>query len=123
MTISLSTTLFEDHCQLCSPFLKRLESCPRSYIFAQGELIGTTLELIWVISSFLPFLIFAIMLTHSIIKKTSRGFFMVVNLAIQQVICALLKKYIAQARPIGACSTSFGYPSGHSGFAASLATW
>jgi len=85
--------------------------------------MGTMLEFIWVISSFLSFLIFIVMFLHSIMKKTSRGFYMTVNLLIQQVVCATLKKYIAQARPIGACSTSFGYPSGHSGFAASLATW
>jgi len=36
---------------------------------------------------------------------------------------AVLKKYIAQHRPIGACSTTYGYPSSHSGFTASLTVW
>jgi membrane-associated phospholipid phosphatase len=41
----------------------------------------------------------------------------------QHVLCEGAKKVLAQARPHGACSTSFGFPSNHSSFAASLATW
>jgi len=74
-------------------------------------------------SSFLPFLIFLAILVHSVLRKKTRGFFILTNLMIQQVICLVLKKIIAQSRPHGACSSSYGYPSGHSGFAASLSTW
>jgi len=121
--MTIKSVVLGDHCHACLPFFKHLESCPRSYIFEKGEVIGTIFELVWVVSSFLPFFIFAAMFIHSIAKKTSRGFFMITNLLIQQIVCAGLKKIIAQARPLGACSTTFGYPSSHSGFTASMATW
>jgi len=114
---------FNDHCQTCTFLLKRMESCPRSYIFNQGDVIGSVLELVWVFSSLLPFALFAGMLVYSITKRTSRNFLMLVNLSIQQIVCALLKKMIAQARPSGACSSTYGYPSSHSGFAASMTVW
>ena len=123
MTITSSIIINNDYCQACWSFFKRFESCPRSYIFAQGEVIGSTLEFIWVFSSMIPFFIFFAMVGHSIYKRTARGFFMVANIFIQQVACALLKLYFAQARPLGACSVSYGLPSGHSGFASALTLW
>jgi len=48
---------------------------------------------------------------------------MLMNIIFQQIVIVLLKRYFQQPRPLGACSTSFGYPSGHSGFTASLTTW
>jgi len=121
--MTLKSALLGEHCHTCLPFFKTLESCPRSFVFEKGEVMETFLEILWVISSFLPFFLFAVFVIHSFIKKTSRGFFILVNLLIQQLVCGLLKKYFAQARPLGACSTTFGYPSSHSGFAASLTTW
>jgi membrane-associated phospholipid phosphatase len=85
--------------------------------------MGILIEVTWVIASFLPFFLFAVIFIHSITKKTSRGFFVITNLAIQQIVCLLLKKYFQQARPVGACSSSFGFPSSHSGFTASMTTW
>jgi len=35
----------------------------------------------------------------------------------------ILKRIFAEHRPIGACSTSYGFPSGHSTFTASWLTW
>jgi len=67
--------------------------------------------------------IYSAIVIHFLAKKTLRSFFVLTNILIQQVVCALLKRYFAQARPLGACSTTFGYPSGHSGFASALATW
>jgi len=121
--MTITSAILGEHCHACLPFFKHLESCPRSFIFEKGELLGIFLEVVWVISSFLPFFLFAVFTIHAFLKKTSRGFFIITNLLIQQIVCGLLKKYFAQARPVGACSTTFGYPSSHSGFAASMATW
>lgn len=113
----------EEYCNTCFFFFKSIESCPRSLIFQKGELYEMFLETLWVMSSFIPMLAFSMLVLHSLFKRTSRGLFMLVSLGLQQIIVALLKQYFAQARPRGACSTSFGYPSGHSGFAAGLTTW
>jgi membrane-associated phospholipid phosphatase len=112
-----------EHCRTCLSVLKGLESCPRSHIIQNGEIIDVLLEFIWVISSTLPYFIFAAIMIHAFLRKTSRGFLILTNLLIQQLACALLKKYIAQPRPFGACSSTYGYPSSHSGFTASLAFW
>lgn len=112
-----------EHCNSCFSLLKGLESCPRSHIFQTGEVMEVTLEVLWVISSALPFLICAAIAIHAFTKKTSRGFLILTNILIQQIMCAVLKKFIAQHRPEGACSTTYGYPSSHSGFTASLAVW
>jgi len=81
------------------------------------------LELFWVIASLVPVVVYSALVIHALAKKTWREFLILLNLSITQITCALLKRYFAQARPLLACSTSFGYPSGHSGFTASLATW
>jgi len=112
-----------EHCGSCLTLLKGLESCPRTHIFENGELLEVGLELIWVLSSVIPYLISVAILVHAFTKKTSRGFLILTNLLLQQIMCAVLKKYIQQHRPIGACSTTYGYPSSHSGFTASLAVW
>jgi len=113
----------EEYCSSCFIFFKTIESCPRSLIFQKGELYEMFLEVIWVLSSVLPVLVFSALVLHSFFKRTSRGVFLFGSLILQQIIVALLKKYFAQARPKGACSSSFGYPSGHSCFAAGLVTW
>lgn len=112
-----------DHCHSCISILKGLESCPRAHILETGEFVQVGLEYLWVVSSALPFLICAAIAVHAFTKKTSRGFLILTNILLQQVMCAALKKYIAQHRPELACSTSYGYPSSHSGFTASLAVW
>lgn len=112
-----------EHCAPCRGLLKSIECCPRFDVFESGQLGPIALELFWVISSIVPVLVFAALAIHAIAKKTLREVLLLVNLGIQQIACALLKRYFAQARPSLACSTSFGYPSGHSGFAAALATW
>jgi len=81
------------------------------------------LEILWVASSLIPVLAFSALVLHSFFKRTSRGLLMLACLGVGQITVAMLKQYFAQARPAGACSTSYGYPSGHSGFASGLATW
>jgi len=112
-----------DYCKQCSGVLRTLESCPRWYIIESGEFIGVTLELIWFAASFLPLFVYLTILVYSIAKRNTRGFYTLMNVFIQQIICAFMKLYIAQARPKGACSSSFGFPSGHSGFASAMITW
>jgi len=63
-------------------------------------------------------------LIFTIFKRTSRVVFVLFNLAIIQLINELLlKKVLAESRPHGSCSSSYGLPSGHSAFAASFITW
>jgi len=118
-----TTPLIGSYCGTCSPFFKHMESCPRPHIFEGGEIIEMLLEVIWVFSSALPYLISLGVIIHYLTKRTTRGFFIMTNLLLHTVACGLLKKYFAQPRPLGACSSSFGYPSGHSGYTSSLVTW
>jgi len=112
-----------EHRNSCFSIFKGLESCPRSHIIQKGELLEIFLEFIWVVSSMLPYLICFAILIHTFTRKTYRSFLIFTNLLLQQIICIALKKYMAQHRPIGACSSSYGYPSSHSGFTSSLAIW
>jgi len=118
-------TLFRqaDYCYSCVPFLKAMESCPRIQILQEGNIDEIIFELVWVIASTLPYVVSLGIFIHWLTRRTSRGFLVIINLLIHQVSCALLKRYFAQPRPDGACSNSFGYPSGHSGWTAALATW
>mgnify|MGYP001028432216 CR=1 FL=1 len=119
----MDTKVILEHCGACIPFFKHMESCPRLHIFESGELLEIFLEIIWVISSALPYLVTFGVIIHYLLRRTSRGFFIMTNLFLHTIACGLLKKYFQQPRPIGACATSFGYPSGHSGWTFSLATW
>jgi len=112
-----------DYCKECTGVLKTLESCPRWYILDSGDVMEIALELIWFLASFLPLFVYLAILIYSIAKKNTRGCYILFNVFIQQIICAFMKLYVAQARPKGACSSSFGFPSGHSGFASAMATW
>jgi len=117
------TPILGDHCVPCRGLLKSIESCPRFDVFESGHFGLISLELLWVIASLVPVVVFSALVIHAITKKTLREFLILLNLSITQITCALLKRYFEQPRPLLACSTSFGYPSGHSGFTASLATW
>jgi len=44
-------------------------------------------------------------------------------ISIQQITLEIVKNILRIARPLGACSSSYGFPSNHSGFAAALLTW
>lgn len=118
-----SNPLSLDYCQECHFVFRTLEACPRTDIISTASSGIIFLQYLFFVSSFLPVFIYLSILVASIIKKNTRGFYILANILIQQVITAVLKMYIAQKRPEGACSSSFGYPSGHSGFATAMTTW
>lgn len=114
----------DTYCDSCFFIFKLLDSCPRSRIFNEGDFSDIFFEIVWLISSLLPPIIYAGLLLFTIFRRTSRVAFFLFNLAIIQLLNELiLKRIVAESRPHGACSTSYGLPSGHSAFAASLITW
>jgi len=112
------------YCDTCFFILKAFASCPRSYIFSEGNFGEILLEIIWVASSLLLPLLYAGLVLFTIIKRTSRVAFFLISLGIMQIFNdTLLKRVLAEDRPHGACSESFGLPSGHSAFSASFFVW
>jgi membrane-associated phospholipid phosphatase len=112
------------YCNSCFFLFKLFDSCPRSHIFTEGNFSDIFLEIIWLTSSLLLPIIYASLVLFTIFRRTSRVVLVLFSLAIQQLLNELiLKRIIAESRPHGACSTSYGLPSGHSAFAASFFTW
>jgi len=93
-------------------------------VFEQGQAVEIVLEIIWLMSSLVLMFAYLALIFHILVKRISRVFFILLTLALQQLVNELiLKRALAEARPLGACSHSYGLPSGHSSFAASFATW
>jgi len=112
------------YCDTCFILFKLLDSCPRSHIFTQGTFLEILFELVWLLGSLLPPIIYASLLLLTLMKRTSRITFVLVNLAIIQILNELiLKRLVAESRPHGACASSYGLPSGHSAFASAFVTW
>jgi len=110
------------YCDTCFPAFKALGSCPRSYIFDQEEFLPKVLEIIWTTASLSIFVILAALISYTIFARSSRVLFLLTSLVLQQTINeAILKNIFAEDRPPGACSRTYGLPSGHSSFAASWA--
>jgi len=113
-----------DYCNTCIPVLRLLTSCPRASIFAEGNAAEIALETIWVICSVSLVVIFASLALNLVFGRTTRVLFFSFSLGIQQIFNELiLKRAVVQARPHGACSTSYGMPSGHATFAGGLVMW
>jgi len=73
------------------------------------------MEVVWVASSLQPFIIILLLTVYLVYKRTSRVAFIGLNFLFTQVLnSAILKHIFAEPRPDGACSTSYGFPSGHS---------
>lgn len=112
------------YCDSCFFLFKLFDSCPRASVFKEGDFSDIFIEIVWLISSLLPPIIYAGLLLFVIVSRTSRVAFFLFNLAVIQILNeVILKKIIAESRPRGACSNSYGLPSGHAAFAASLITW
>ena len=110
----------DPYCDTCFPLFKALGSCPRSYIFDQEEFLPKVFEIIWLTASLSIFVIFISLIVSAVFARSSRGLFLLFSLLLQQIINeAILKNIFAEDRPSGACSKTYGLPSGHSSFAAS----
>lgn len=112
------------YCDTCFVLFKFLQSCPRSSVFAEGTDGEKFLEILWVLGSLFPFIIYLGLLLFIIFGRTSRVLFLMTSFGFMQVINdILLKRNLAEARPTGSCSDSYGLPSGHAAFAACWLTW
>jgi len=110
----------EPYCDSCFMLLKLFDSCPRVSVFQQAELLPKVLEVIWVSASLVPFIVYGALAVYALFSRTSRALLFILCLLVQQLINdEILKKILAEHRPSGACSSSFGLPSGHSSFTAS----
>jgi len=114
----------DSYCYTCNSFFKLISSCPRAYIFDDGTSSEKFLEVLWVASSAQLYFIYSLLVIFIIFRRTSRALLLLIGLALQQFINdVIFKRSLAEARPPGACSHSYGLPSGHSSFASFLATW
>jgi len=110
------------YCDSCFKLFKMLDACPRSYIFDEDPLLPKILEVLWVSASIFPWVIYLGLFLYAIFARTSRVFFISLSLMLQQLLNdGIVKRLLAESRPSGACSTSYGLPSGHSSFTASWA--
>jgi len=113
------------YCETCNPILKRFASCPNEVRYPSGgDSWDAFVEFIWVFASVLPYFVnigFAICL---IFARSSRLLWMFGAIGFQSLVNEhFLKRILAENRPYGACSSSYGLPSGHSSFTSALATW
>jgi len=114
----------DPYCYTCNSFLKLISSCPRPYVFDYGTNSEKFLEVLWVASSAQLYFIYSLLVIFIIFRRTSHALVLLIGLALQQFINdVIFKRSLAEARPSGACSHSYGLPSGHSSFASFLATW
>jgi dolichyldiphosphatase len=91
----------------------------------ENTYIGETslLEFISVLASAGCYFAFALVVLLSIKSKSFRGFCLVLLLFAQYLVSEVLKRTIRIARPLGACSKSYGAPSAHCSFIMSVAAW
>jgi len=114
----------DPYCETCNSFLKLVSSCPRESVFDDGTSADKFAEVVWVFSSMFLYLAYAGLIIFAIFGRTSRVVILLFGLGIQQLFNdVVLKKSFAEVRPPGACSLSYGMPSGHSSFASFWATW
>ena len=109
-----------DYCANCFALFKAFDACPNTDVFNNAALIPKILQVIWVSASVLPWLIYLGLIFYVLFARTSRVLFLAFSLIIQQCLNDVILKHIFQQhRPYGACSASYGMPSGHSSFTAS----
>jgi len=112
-----------EYCGTCKPFFNAMKSCPRPEPFASGDIVQILLEILWVTASVHQYLIYTVLVLSFFVQRTSRNFFFTTNLLIQELLCDRLKGVYMQARPEGACTTTYGAPSCHSSFSSAILTW
>ena len=112
-----------EHCATCPLFFKLFNSCPNLAILETGTFQEIFIEFAMSISSAATYFAFFYTLFYGFYSKTIRGFCIGMAVIIQVCACELFKMIERQARPLGACADSFGYPSSHSSFTSTLFTW
>jgi len=111
-------------CPNCNFILKKLDSCPLSEPFENGSMFDILIQSLWVASSVLPFVIIMGLGIRLLKRRTPRYMLITVCLVIQVAVNeGILKNLFKDPRPFGACSKSFGFPSGHASFASFFLTW
>jgi len=112
-----------EYCATCHPFFNAMKSCPRPEPFTSGDISQILLEILWTTASVHQYLIYTVLVLSFFVRRTSRNFFFTMNLFIQELLCSKLKDVYMQARPEGACTTTYGAPSCHSSFSSAIITW
>ena len=128
------------NCGLCPVVLDELNACP---MWSPTDTTANYLQIAYVFISLTPYAIFTLLLISALDvnifppRRASRSVEVipVANFHIQYYrapafsfaclllsygACSTLKAFLKDPRPYGACSTSFGNPSNHSAFAATL---
>mmetsp|Transcript_363 Transcript_363/g.346 ORF Transcript_363/g.346 Transcript_363/m.346 type:complete len:212 (+) Transcript_363:73-708(+) len=102
-----------------------MDSCPRVPIQNIGDNpFGALLNIEFAIASVFPFIANIVILIRAFWKKNLAEKLFIPLTLVSLLVCEiLLKTTIRQHRPDGACSHSYGMPSGHSSFSWCLIMW
>ena len=110
------------YCDTCFAIFKIFDSCPDTRIFDGEAFLPKALEVIWVSASLIPYTVYGALAFYALFARSSRVLFLLISLLLQQFLNdEILKRIFAEHRPPGACSLSYGLPSGHSSFSGSWA--
>jgi membrane-associated phospholipid phosphatase len=111
-------------CPSCNFLLKKLDSCPYDKALVDGGMFDMLIQFIWVASSVLPFVIILGLGIRLAKRRTPRYLLITICLVVQVAVNEVILKHLFKdPRPFGACSKSFGFPSGHASFASFFLTW
>jgi len=101
-----------------------MASCPNPDIVNGEDQFQAILEYFWAFASVLPLFINLGQALYLVWSRSSRNIFIIIAMLLHGFINERgIKRILAESRPFGSCATSYGLPSGHSGFASGLATW
>jgi len=113
-----------DYCNTCSYIFKKMASCPNPAILNGEDQFQAYLEYFWAFASVLPLFINLGQALYFFGFRSTRNIFIILAMVLHGLINERgIKRMLAESRPYGSCATSYGLPSGHSGFASGLATW
>ncbi|CAI2375384.1 unnamed protein product [Moneuplotes crassus] len=113
-----------EHCGRCIWPIKKMDSCPKVSITDIGQDPGgALLNFIFMLASMFPFIAVVVIAVMAIWKNIPERVFIPLGI-LSVLMCELILKYsIRQHRPEGACSASYGMPSGHSSFSVCFIIW
>ena len=114
------------HCRDCPVLLQFFNSCPlllsEENIMSENPIV-LIWDLIMVLVSIMCYLLPIMIICHTIITRTNRGFCLSIIVLGQFLLTEILKKNINQKRPDHSCRQSNGFPSGHTSFVGAYVIW
>ncbi len=112
----------QEVCDTCPFILRILESCP-SLLDNDRSNLDSILQGFWVLASVTPIILTLLIISLSLYQRTSRVFCFASIIVIGEISIVILKEIFRMPRPNGACSTTFGFPSGHAAGTTFVTTW